>query len=116
MFAIELAPCLTLLYQASLNQGIVSVDRKKAFVVPVYKKGDRSLSVNYRSISLTCVVCKALEHVISTNIHSHLNRHDILIDQQRGFRSGRSCETQLIGTINDYAETLNHSGQIDAIF
>ena len=35
---------------------------------------------------------------------------------QHGFRSGRSCETQLIGTINDFAETLNHAGQVDAIF
>ena len=37
-------------------------------------------------------------------------------DQQHGFRSRRSCETQLIGTINDFATTLNHSGQVDAIF
>ena len=116
MFAMEIAPCLTLLYLASLNQGIVPDDWKKAFVVPVYKKGDCSLPVSYRPISLTCVVCKALEHIISTNIHSHLNRHDFLIDQQHGFRSGRSCETQLIGTIDNFAETLNHSRQIDAIF
>ena len=36
LFSMELAPCLTLLYQASLNQGIVPADWKKAFVVPVY--------------------------------------------------------------------------------
>ena len=89
---------------------------KRAFVVLVYKKGDRSLPENYRPILLTSVVCKTLEHIISTNIHSHLNRYNILIDQQHGFRSRRSCETQLLGTINDFADTLNHSGQVDAIF
>ena len=116
LFSMELAPCLTLLYQASLNQGIVPADWKKAFVVPVYKKGDRTLPENYRPISLTCVISKTLEHIISTNIHSHLNRHDILNDRQHGFRSRRSCETQLIDTINDFAETLNQAGQVDAIF
>ena len=40
----------------------------------------------------------------------------MLIDQQHSFRSGRSCETQLVGTINDFAETSNHLGQIDVIF
>ena len=53
MLAMELAPCLTLLYQASSNQGIVPLDWKKAFVVPVYKKGDRSLPENFRPISPT---------------------------------------------------------------
>jgi len=47
MFAMELAPCLTLLYQSPLNQGIVPADWKRAFVVPVYKKGNRSLSENH---------------------------------------------------------------------
>ena len=45
-----------------------------------------------------------------------LNRYNILSNQQHGFRSRRSCETHLIGAIIDFAETLNHSGQIDAIF
>ena len=60
MFAVEIAPCLTLLYQASLNQGIIPDDWKRASVVPVYKKRDRSLPENYRPISLTSVVCKTL--------------------------------------------------------
>ena len=90
MFAVELAPCLMLLYQASLDQGIVPLDWKKAFVVPIYKKGDRLLPENYCPISLTCVVCKTLEHIISTNIQTHLSRHNIIIDHQHGFRCGRS--------------------------
>jgi len=85
MFAMELAPCLTLFYQASLEQGIVPLNWKKAFVVPIYKKGDCSSPENYRPISLMCVVCKTLEHIISTNIHTHLNRCNILTDHQHGF-------------------------------
>ena len=38
MFAMEIAPCFTLLYQASLNQGIMPDNWKKVFVVPVTRR------------------------------------------------------------------------------
>ena len=38
-----------------------------------------------------------------------------MCDEQHGFRHGRSCETQLLLTINDFAESLNNNGQTDAI-
>ena len=44
----------------------------------------------------------------------HLDEHEILNDIQHGFRQKRSCETQLITTINDFSETLNKKGQTDA--
>ena len=116
-FVAEIAPCLTVLFQASLNQGIIPNDWKKAFVVPIFKKGDCSSPANYRPISLTSVNCKLLEHIISsTNIYSHLDKYKILTEQQHGFRGRRSCKTQLIDTINDFVTTLNRSGQTDAIF
>jgi hypothetical protein len=34
-------------------------------VVPIYKGGDRSVVRNYRPVSLTSVVCKQMEHVIT---------------------------------------------------
>ena len=71
-FANDLTPMLTLIYWASLDQGSVLEDWKKALVIPVFKKHDRSLAANYRPISLTRIVCKLLEHIISTNIHAHL--------------------------------------------
>ena len=111
-----LAPSLTLIFKASLAQGILPDDWKKAFIIPVYKKGDRSCAAKYRPISLTSLPCKIMEHIICSNIFSHLDEHGILCDQQHGFRQKRSCETQLITAINDFAITLNNSEQVDAIF
>ena len=51
--AMDLAPSLTLIFQASLHKGDVPDDWKKAQVVPIHKNGDRSSPANYRSISLT---------------------------------------------------------------
>ena len=45
----------------------------------------------------------------------HLDFHNILSDNQHGFRKEQSCESQLILTIQDLASGLEDGEQIDAI-
>ncbi|XP_053390688.1 uncharacterized protein LOC128553531 [Mercenaria mercenaria] len=49
----ELAPALSLLFSASVDQGQVPTDRRHANVTPIFKKGDHSDPANYRPILLT---------------------------------------------------------------
>ena len=112
----EMAPILTFIFQASLLQSSVPSDWKKANIVPLFKKGDRTVPNNYRPVSLTCICSKILEHIVYSHIFTHLTQYDILSDQQHGFRHLRSCETQLILTVNDLAESLNKMEQTDVIF
>ena len=84
-------------------------------VTPVYKKGPKSKAENYHPISLTCICCKVLEHIINSNIMSHLDKNKILFQNQHGFRSRVSCETQLIQFTQDLYDTLNQKGQTDVI-
>ena len=51
--------------------------------------------------SLTCICCKTLEHIIVSNINKHLAFDSNLADCQHGFRSQRSCETQLVQFFHD---------------
>ena len=108
---------LTLLFQASIKQSIVPTEWKQAHISPIFKKGDRSLPLNYKPISLTCVCSKykLLEHIIYSAIMKHLTTHNILTDAQHGFRLGRSCDSQLLLTVHDIATGLNNGKQIDAI-
>jgi len=115
LMAHEFAPSLSVIYQASLEQGVLPQDWRNALIVPIFKKGCRLQLSNYRPISLTCIVCKILEHIISTNMYQHLEDNHIICRQQHGFHKRRSCETQLISTIHDFATTLNNSGQTHAI-
>ena len=62
-----MADIYSILFQASLDQGMVPPDWKTANVVPLFKKGDASLPENYRPISLTSLTCKILEHVVFSN-------------------------------------------------
>ena len=67
-----------------------------------------------QSGSITCITCKLFEHIICRHVLDHLEQHKILTDLQHGFRSGRSCETQLITTFQDIAEMYDKKGsQID---
>ena len=58
---------------------------------------------------LTCICCKTLEHIIVSNINKHLAFESILADCQHGFRSQRSCETQLVQLINDLVSNLDRA-------
>ena len=92
--ASSIAPILMIVYKKPYNTGKLPDDWKSANVVPVFKKGNTSLAANYRPISLTCVSCKIMEHIITSNVMRHASTHNILYNLQHGFRDKRSCETQ----------------------
>ena len=48
-----------------------------------------------------------MEHIISSQVMHHLEDNQILYEWQHGFRSKRSCETQLITLIQDLAQNIS---------
>ena len=111
----NLAPAMTILFQASIDQGTLPDDWKTANVAPIFKKGDRCKAANYHPVSLTCISCKLMEHVISSSMMRHLDDNGILTDTQHGFRKHRSCESQLISTIHDLAKGIEDRKQTDVV-
>ena len=81
----------------------------------VFKKGQCYDLVNYRTVSLTCIYCKILEHIIVSNVIKHVGANKILTDCQHGFRARGSCETQLVTLIYDLASTLDKGTQMDMV-
>ena len=61
--------------------------------------------------------CQLIRHFASINQRSLVNfdRHKILADNQHGFRAKRSCEAQLITTIQKIASSMSSKGQVDVI-
>merc|ERR1712074_60201 len=74
----ELAPVFTTLFQAPINQGNVPEDWKKANIMPLFKKGDKTNPENYRPVSLTSISCKLLEHIIHSSVMDHFDQHKVL--------------------------------------
>ena len=72
---------------------------KQANVCVMFKKGDRADSANYRPASLMSCICHIFESIVRDAIYDHLHVNNILCNEQFGFRSGRSCNLQLLETI-----------------
>ena len=78
-----------------------------------FLEGNKSLTSNYRPISLTSICCKIMERLIHTHLYQNLELLNILCDQQHGFCPRRSCESQLITTINNISKLLDSGLQTD---
>ena len=114
--AVQLASIYQHLFTLSYNSGVLPTSWRHALVCPIFKKGRKDLAENYRPVSLTSIPCKLFEHIIVSKTWEHLNRYNIITKNQHGFRSGLSCETQLVDALYDWTEALNRgSGQIDCI-
>ena len=110
----EITPVVHFIFTQTLCTGELPTEWTQANVAPIFKKGSKLQAVNYRPVSLTCITCKLFEHIICKHILAHLEDHKILTDLQHGFRSGRSCETQLVTTFQDLA-VLDFSKAFDTV-
>ena len=109
----RIRPIFAHLFQQSIDSGEIPKEWSLANISPLFKKGDRPLACNYRPVSLTCIPCKLLEHIVCSNIIAHLDEHKHLSDKQHAFRKWHNCETQLTMVINDWAKNLDNKGQVD---
>ena len=101
------------MYQHSIDTGELPQDWLNANTSCIYKTGDKHAAENYRPVSLTSVPCKLLEHIICRHMLRHLEKSKVLTTLNHGFRSGYSCETQLLITINDLLKSYDKGKQID---
>ncbi len=56
-----------------------------------------------------------MEHIVTSQIHRHLETYNILHPNQHGFRKGLSCQTQLISTLQDWTISADHKRQTDVV-
>ena len=103
------------MFQKSIDTGSIPKDWRCANIVTIFKKGLKTEPASYRSVALTSVTCKALEHIIYEQIMDHLEGSHILVPFQHGFRKRHSCETQLVSSIEDLAKQLDKREQLDLL-
>ena len=82
----------------------------------LHKKDSRALPANYRPISLTSHIIKVYERVLRKKLVHYLEINELICNKQHGFRSGRSCLTQLLHHLDDVLDALANNADFDSIY
>ena len=112
----QLALPICILFNKSLESGVLPMDWKSAIITAIFKKGSKSDPNNYRPVSLTCVLCKLLESFVRDAIVNHMIDLSLYSECQHGFRKGRSCATQLLEVLEDCTKFMDEGNSFDIIY
>ena len=82
------------LFNLCLDSGLIPSIWRKAIITPLPKDNtkDPRIPLHYRRISLLCAVSKLYSSVLNNRLLSYLENNGLLVDEQNGFRSDRSCQ------------------------
>jgi len=76
---------LLFIFNESLKQGVVPDKLKIAKVIPIYKKGDKYSTKNYRPISLLSNFDKILEKLVYKRLIKFFNKYELLYNSNLVF-------------------------------
>ncbi|KAL4126612.1 hypothetical protein QTP88_010824 [Uroleucon formosanum] len=98
----------------SIDCGVFPFILKISSVTPIFKLGDKNDVKNYRKVSILSHISKIFEQLVLRNIQSSVN--SIPIDEQYGFRPGRSATMNLMVFNNFVLEAVKKHIQVDVIY
>ena len=104
------------LFAKSLDEGVLLQCWKEGNITPVFKKGKKHITGNYRPVSLTSVACKMMEQLVRNEVMEHTLTNNLLSSFQHGFVHGRSCTTRLLAVLDKWTEAIEQGESIDAIY
>ena len=104
------------MFNLSLEEGIVPLEWKEANIIPLFKKGSRNKSENYRPVSLTSVICKLLERLIKDHLVDFLVKNKLINTSQHGFLKARSCLTNMLCFLEDVTKWVDEGSPVDIIY
>ena len=114
--ALWLSPIIAYLFQLCFDSGFMPLIWSKAYITPVFKKGDPTDASNYRPIALTCVMCKLMESIIKDQLLSYLLFHKLISKHQHAFITNHSTATNLLECANDWSAAINAKKHIDIVY
>ena len=85
------------------TKGEVLKDWRKAVIVPLHKKGSKTLCSNYRGISLLSIPSKVYAWILDSRVRRKTEGE--VMELQGGFRRGRGCVDQIF-TIRQLSEKV----------
>ena len=112
----QISTPLAHMFNMSRQEGIVPFEWKEANIIPLFKKGSRNKSVNYRPVSLTLVICKLFETIIRDHMMDFLIKHKIVNPSRHGFLKAKSCLTNLLCFLDEITKWVDVGSPVDVIY
>ena len=105
---------VTKLFQTCASSGKIPEQWKTANVTSIYKKGSRKDALNYRPVSLTCIICKIYEKFIRRHILNFISNK--IDPSQHGFVERKSCLSNLLECVESIIELLEEGAPVDVFY
>jgi len=99
-----------------LSSSISPTRLKFSEVKPIFKRGDKNDTSNYRPISLTTSFSKMFEKVIYNRLYHHINNNHILVHEQFGFRHASPTNIASCKLTKNILTVLNNKLLVGGIF
>lgn len=88
-----------------------------AIIFPIHKTGKSKLEpTNYRPISLTCTMCKLIEKIINARLMWFLEKRELIVKEQNGFRQNRSTLDNLVQFQTEISDAFANKQDLMAVF
>ena len=107
---------LCLIFEKSMESGLVPEEWRSANITPIFKSGSKSECSNYRPVSLTSICCKIMESLIKDIVMDHLLLNNLIRSSQHGFLKNRSCLTNLLEFFEYVTNNIDNGSAVDAIY
>ena len=101
----KLAWPLILIFNYSVETGILPEDCKSANVTAIHKKNEAARTWKLQT-HLSCS-CKTLDRLVKGRLITHLEMNNPISESQHGFRSKRSCLTSLLDFFAQVIDTYD---------
>ena len=82
---------------------------KQAIVIPLHKKDDLSVAVNFRPLTLVPVICKIVEKLVHEQLTAYLRDNHIFSEDQHGFMAQHSTCTALLTVTDDILNGMDRA-------
>jgi hypothetical protein len=107
---------LTMLWKASMMEGIIPEGLKVGLITPIHKGGSRDRPQNYRPVTLTSQVIKVFEKVVARRLVQYMEEAELYNNGQHGFRRNRSCLSQLLEHQHRLMALLEEGAGVDVVY
>ena len=106
-----------MIFRRSLETGEIPAGWKTAHVIPILKPGaNKSSPSSYRPVSLTSHLIKTFARTIKVNLQNHLELVNKFSNNQHGFRSRRSCISQLLHHHDMILKGMEEGANVDSVY